>query len=135
MKNILILLGIVLVLTGSIIAYLQFNKQHEDLHSTEAAFTLEAKELFAAFSTNEQQANEKFLNEVVEVHGVIKKMESKGGSTQVFLASDDLLFGIICEMAPDEEMPTLKVGDPVTIRGVCSGFLMDVALNRCVVIN
>lgn len=135
MKRILILLSAIVVLVGGIIAFTQYNKKHADMHSTEAAFTLEANELFTAFSMDEQTANEKYLNQVIEVRGSIKKIDSKEESTQIFLTSEDLLFGINCDMAPNEEIPRLKEGDSVTIRGLCSGFLMDVALNRCVIIK
>jgi len=45
------------------------------------------------------------------------------------------MFGIICEMADGEDISQLKIDEKVTLRGVCAGYLMDVALNRCVQIS
>jgi hypothetical protein len=33
------------------------------------------------------------------------------------------------------EPSKLKAGDKITLRGACSGFLMDVLLNNCAVIH
>ena len=40
--------------------------------------------------------------------------------------------GVSCEMQDTSGTENIKAGDSVTIKGVCTGVLMDVVLVRCV---
>jgi len=136
MKKLIIIAGLFLIAIGGFIAFKMYNKKHSDLSKIKAEHHLSSVKIFEEFSIDEQSANVKFLNKPIEVSGEIAKIEKAGGGSQnVYLKSDDLMFGVICEMAPGQVLNDLKNGDNVVIRGLCSGYLMDVALNRCVIVN
>jgi hypothetical protein len=136
MRRILIFAAVILFLGGGAMAISQYFKKHDDLAKKSADHKLDARELFLAFAGDEQRANELYLNKVIEVTGTVKKLESSNGkNTQVLLSADDPMFGVICDLAPGEPADQVKPGDLITLRGTCSGYLMDVALNRCVIIK
>ena len=97
----------------------------------EAQIKVEASELFEAYSTHERKANNTYNGKVIEVSGEVRNIsEDKKGSTVVILNTNDMIGGVLCtfENKPKE---TIKAGQKVTIKGQCSGLLMDVVLNKC----
>jgi hypothetical protein len=133
MKRLLALLVIVISLIVAIFVYTQYNKKHENLKNSEADFMVSAIELFNAYTTDEMAANKKYLNKVVEISGVVSKVESSDNAVQIFLETGDPLFGINCDLAGDQVSDGIEVGSEITLRGICTGYLMDVALSRCVI--
>jgi len=136
MRQLIVFFGLALTLAGGLIAYQIYNKGHKDLQKTAPDHSLTASALFSAFNLDEQAANGNFLDKVLEVSGEVSRVEkNEKGNFQLYLASEDPMFGIICDMDPGKEPPSLSPGDLVIIRGICTGYLMDVALNRCVIIK
>lgn len=97
----------------------------------EAKIEVKAIKLFNDFSTNEQTANNLYNGKVIEVSGEVRNVtKDKKGATVVILKTEDMVGGVLCtfENAPKQ---TLNKGNQVTIKGQCSGLLMDVVLNKC----
>lgn len=136
MRSLVIIFLVIALGLGSYLAYNMYNKGHEDLHSQKADHSIMANELFMAFANDELKANEKYLDKLIELEGTITKLEKAvEGKTQVYLQSDDPMFGVICELDTSEDPAQLQVGQAITVKGICSGYLMDVAINRCVIIK
>jgi hypothetical protein len=49
----------------------------------------------------------------------------------VVLRTPEMMFGVACTMLKDqsEKVAQLKTGQQVTIKGLCTGYTMDVVLN------
>lgn len=133
-RNVLIVL-LVAVLIGGIIGYQQYNKPHRDLMSEEASAQLTAQQLFAEFEENEAAANERYLDQMVEVTGIIERVNVEQEKSTLQLKTDHMMAGIICEFEPGEMTNIPAEGDTVTVRGICTGKLMDVVLVRCLLMN
>ena len=128
----------IVVLLGGIYGYYMYNKPHKDLARLKADFELGATELFSAYEANEEKSNELYLDKVVEVKGTIKSIKKEEGLVTVTLDANNDLFGVICGMEPNaysKLAEQLKSEDEVTLRGFCTGMLMDVVLERCVVVS
>ncbi len=120
---------------GAAIGFTLFNKPHQDLVATESAFQIEAPALFTAFESDEAGANEKYLNQIVEVSGIVQeKNETDNGGINLILRDDVAMFGINCAFLPDQaaKVAKLEIGMQATVKGICTGYLMDVSLARCV---
>ena len=136
MKKRLILGGLtILVLVGAYLAFTQYFKKHSSVLDQNPDVVITAADLFQAYSENEISANERFLNRNLQVTGTVSKTENQNGNLQLFLESEDALFGVQCEMVPGTSSAELTPGTEVTLRGICSGYLMDVNLNRCELIE
>lgn len=119
---------------GASAAIYMFNKPHEDVSGADAAYSLTVDELFTAFNSDETAANEKFLNQILEVKGTIgEKSDSPEGVTVVLNATGEM-FGVSCSFVGEDATPlgNLSAGEEITVRGICAGFLTDVNLTRCV---
>lgn len=116
-------------------AYFQYNKPARNLAEEKADLSVPATELYRQFSENEAQANQQYLDKVVLVKGTIKSFapDNKGG-LNLALASGSEMGDVTCEFAPGSapEISTLKQGQPVTVKGQCTGYLTDVLLVKCV---
>jgi len=138
-KNTKILLLLIVLggmVGGSIGLYLWF-KPVPDIESLETELSVPANDLFLAYEADENAANEKYLNKVVEVTGLVREVKTnEAGFPVVVLETDDMMFGVICEFESKNPLPKdVQVGALITIKGLCNGKLLDVVLNRCLFIN
>lgn len=120
--------GVLIVLVwGVFVAYRLYNKPHRD-PSSEMGIKVEAIKLFADFQTDEAKANNMYLDKTLEVNGVVIEIsENQEQSLIIVLESGDPIFGVRCTLATSEGLP--KVGESVTIKGICTGYLSDVVIN------
>lgn len=130
--------GLAVVLVGVIVAVYFYNIGHKDLENKTPDVVITAPELFEAYASDEEYANEIYLNKIVEVVGVLDKIEVNQDSTlNLVLASADPMGNVICTFEdPSEiESSSIKAGDNITVKGICKGMLLDVLLNNCVLVD
>jgi hypothetical protein len=125
---IVLLIAVIGVCTG---IYL-WNKPHETVDDKKGV-EITAVALSAEYGSNEQQANAKYLNKVIEVSGVVAETEqNQDGGTMVILEASDPMAGVQCAMR--EKGITVNKGGNVTIKGFCSGNgIMGVSLTDCII--
>ena len=117
---------------GSGIGYYMYNKPVQSLENNKAEYQISAVELLGAFETSEAEANDKFLDRIISVNGLIDKINVNEHNYQnIYLQTHSPLSQVICEMEKGRNIK-LKVGDKVTIKGKCTGFLMDVIMVQCI---
>jgi hypothetical protein len=109
-------------------------KPHGNVSGEQAAGSLSARDLYLDFQHDENIANKKWLGKVIEVSGIVSAVNESPGYVSLNLkaVADG---GVNCsiskkDLSPDERF---KTGDSLTIKGKCTGFLMDVNLVDCVI--
>lgn len=135
-KNIIIailLLGII----GAFIAYKMYNKPHVDVAETSADITIEASDILNEFSTDETTANGKYLEKIVAVKGDISDTKIEKDKGIITLKTNDDFGSVLCHLseASTKKMNNLKIGQTITVKGICTGYLMDVILVKSEIIN
>lgn len=131
----LLLVGL-LGLFGGGYGYYMYNKPVESLENVRSDHEIAAKDLLAKYEIDESKANELYLDQVLEVSGEVAKIEAEeGGKTSIYLDTGSMMSSIICELDDRSSANGISVGDNVTIKGLCSGYLMDVVLVRSIIIN
>ncbi|MBX2906429.1 MAG: hypothetical protein KF744_10355 [Taibaiella sp.] len=92
-----------------------------------------AIELAKEFGANEQAANTKYLNKVIEVSGVVSETEqNQDGGLMVILDTGDPMAGVQCAMR--EKGIQVQKGKEMTIKGFCSGSgITGVSLTDCII--
>lgn len=136
MKKKIIIVILVVFVSGVSYAYYLFNKKHVSVSEVKPAFTMDAHLLVSEYDSNEKTANSKYLGKVIEVQGVVaEKMKDQKGNYNVTLQGPDIS-GIGCEFEPAAQnyVMQIKEGQKVTIKGVCTGVLMDVVMVDCCII-
>src|ERR1035437_300852 len=134
MKNKILKYGIWVVLIGLLagicIAIYMFNKPKRDISNTKPEYTVTAEQLLTEFTKNEQAANAKYLSEsggkVIQVSGIVAEIDQKGDTTLTISLkglSDSQRINCSMEKTGIPEAKSLKVGDKVSIKGECTGYL------------
>ena len=123
-------------LVGGVFAWREYAREKPDTRTLEAEETISAKDLFSAFVADEQAATARFVGtteQVVQVNGTIRAIEHPDPAlTNVLLETEDPLGAVVCEF-PKAAVPSFwRAGDAVSIKGICTGSLIDVVLVRCV---
>lgn len=127
-----ILTGFILGLIGGSIGLYMYFKPVESTSGMETDVKISATELFEAYGASEDEANAKYLGKVLEVSGEVMDIRTTdAGRTALVLATSDGMFGIQCELEEGVDATSVKSGQNITVKGVCSGLLLDVVLTRC----
>ncbi len=138
-KRIIVILALLGAL-GMMAALYMYNKPHKNYETQKVDITITSTVLVKDFESNEQEANEKYLDKMILVDGQIEKVAlSDHGDLSIALV--DAMFGVTCNFnsqLSDEQnnlLKDLKVGDNVKIKGRCDGYLSDVRLTQCSVVK
>ncbi len=130
-KKILFFIGIVLLCLAGWGIFL-YNKPHKDVSSTKTDVAIDATLLYKRYSENEAIADKQFLNKIISVTGRVDDISRTDSTCIVLLKQVNETGGISCNLfAPASTR--IQQGNQLTIKGRCTGFLMDVALTDCII--
>jgi tRNA_anti-like len=134
MKKGILIAGLAAILVGSY-GYYQFNRGHESMASQKAELSTDAGRLFAAFGEDETKANTTYLGKTIEIKGKVSTSVQEDGGTTITLFADSETGGVSCKLDPlaQHAQTSFAEGQEITVKGICTGYLMDVVLERCVV--
>lgn len=128
---------IIPIAIGAFIGYRMYHKPHFDMERSTPEYRLSAEELFEAYETDEMAADEKYLGKVVEVSGELQQIDYADDGQPVIRLKTGHIFGLIsCELDSHSAHSNIEAqpGETIVIKGVVTGFLADVVLNRCIII-
>lgn len=104
---------------------------------THVEIKISSADLLASFMEDESKANSDFVERIIEVKGIVKEVTFLNNRYTVLLQGQGEYACLICDMDEDEidQMNKVAIGDTITLKGVCKGFLMDAILLNCVLVN
>jgi hypothetical protein len=125
-----------IVLSAILAALYMFNLKHTDMAKARPDFVITASFLQKEFEDDETNASKKYVNKILEVTGKIASVKPGGNNVvSISLVTGNDLSSVICTFPAVTDPSKFTVGNEITLRGECSGFLMDVLLNNCAVIK
>ncbi len=109
-----------------------------DIASKEADIKISAVKLYKDYKANEVAADEKYKGKILEVTGTIDEISVTLGTIFVSLLVDEYGLETVKGMFSDKyksKIAELKKGQKITIKGVCDGLTLGIAvsLNNCVI--
>jgi len=134
----LLIIAVILGTIGAIIGINMYNRKDHDLSKVKADYVLQVSEIVNEFEQDENSASVKYIDKVLEVTGPVSAIELISNSTMnITLTVENQMSGVICSFQGISNPASfdIKEGDIITIRGTCSGMLMDVLLNNCVILR
>jgi len=134
MKKVLILL-LALGVIGAGVGYYMYNKPVASLENKKADVVATAAQLIADYESDEKAADEKYLGKVVQVSGKVIDITTAEGKTKIQIETPNPIAVIICELEPGAEHGSVKAGDDIVVKGMCSGYLSDVILVQATIVN
>jgi flagellar basal body-associated protein FliL len=134
MKKIILILVIILAFAASAYYYtFVYSKTHHRDAQGETSIIISADSLVAAYQANEQKANTTYLNKAVEVTGTILTIDKDQANHITILMGKADAFSNVSITLSSSQPIMQKVGDVITVKGVCTGNLSDVILNEAVI--
>ncbi|SEK50280.1 tRNA_anti-like [Aquimarina amphilecti] len=135
-KIVIFLFGL-LLLAGAYIYMMFYDASHINVINTTTEISTDSRELTASFLNNEKQANLVYKDKVVEVVGIVKEITFLNNRNTIVLQGGNKNSGVLCDMQSDQfiKVQQLKKGQKVELKGICKGFLKDVVLLNCMLIN
>ena len=136
-KKISFSLLLLMSLGGGVAGYYYF-KPVANFEHQKPDIKVPAVQLISEYSINEEEANKKYLNKLVEVSGTVHDiMEDEKGIININLAVENQVSMVTCCMdsTTNNDYSMLSKGDHVQIKGLCSGMLMDIVQVRCVLVK
>lgn len=139
---------LILFFAGALyIWFFVYNKPHKDFSSAEADFELTPQEIYDAYLTDYEKAINTYNGKMIALKGSPDAVEDVNGLViAVFLLGEGDFGpqGVRCTFLEDIPYHLLKTGEPITIKGFCSGFTGDpstgfsdgdVILEKCSVVK
>lgn len=120
-KKILLIIAAVIIAVTTITGYLLWNKPHKDVKDADAV-KITAVDLYNIFITDSAKARSLYVDKVVLVSGEITQVSLNQQAQQIILIKTSVAGASInCTM--EGKTDGLKVGDNITIKGICSGYI------------
>lgn len=110
------------MVVGGGFVYFQFNKSHRDIAKEEASIKISSVELFQSYVDDEVIANSLYLDQVVQVTGIVTEVDFSSPENQmVVLQSNDDFFGVNVYFIPGVNIDSIQIGDEIVVKGHCTG--------------
>jgi tRNA_anti-like len=136
-KNILVI-AILIVIGAGIYFYKEYNRKPADISNVVPAASLTAVALVDSYESDEPNANKLYLGKTIQVTGAIAEINNQQDTlVNVLIGDSNSMHKVSC-LLDNHYLASVKnysVRQQITIRGVCTGYLMDVEMNRCVIIE
>ncbi len=125
------------ILITSVIFIMLYYKPHRSVGRDEPAFRLTVPQLAEAFSEDEEKANTLYSGKVLEVEGTLKEMILNDSTLILLMGEESQAMGVSCYLNKDQKNKyrSLKRGAQVRIKGICNGMLLDIVMDKCVLLQ
>lgn len=102
--------------------------------SNETGISLTASSIVTAYKSNEVTANAEYLDKPLQITGEIAETKADQiGKTTLLMKSNDAFTYVFCTLKTTDT--SIKKGDIITVKGICTGFLSDVVLRDAIVVK
>ena len=133
-NKIIIAIALIAAVAFSVYYYVfVYSSQHRRQVQSETCIVITADSLVAKYQADEKLANSLYLNKAVVVTGVILSFDkNQEGKTTLVIGRSDSFSNVSLTMISTAPI-TQKVGESITIKGLCTGALSDVVITDGVV--
>ncbi len=134
-KKTYLFIGLFLIFLGLSFGIFKYNKPHLNIAKSKTTVHINDTSLVEAFHANETLANAKYLDQIIEVKGRISEITKNHSSPIISLGKGDLFGNVVCHLSPQEilKVNQLEIGKTIIIKGICTGFLMDVTISNAII--
>lgn len=131
---------LIAILAGAGIGLKMFFKPHAEISKLNIDFQVNASELMNEFQQNEATATTKYSEKVLEITGKFVAKNKLENGTDILVLEDEMQ-GISCQLDSvwakrnQATIQALVTGQPVKIKGICKGYLMEIKVSPAVIVK
>lgn len=132
------LLSLLLVVAAAAVyIYKEYNRTHKDTRNLAPDYTVSANEIIREYESDERQSNRKYWDKILKIIGTVKAITlDEKGVADLLLGDTASASSVRCSIDSlhSEELVSLKKGDSVAVKGICTGFNADELLGSDVIL-
>jgi hypothetical protein len=133
-KKVLFLAAGIVLLCFAAWAWYAYQKPHTDARDIAPSANVSAATLFNAYLSNETEADKQYTGKVISIKGTVNAVQKDSTTINILLsAGDKAPGGINCSFYNAQSLKVPAINSPITIKGRCTGFLLDVNVVDCVI--
>jgi len=131
---------VIAILAGAGIGLKMFFKPHAEISKLNIDFQINAPDLMNDFQRNETAATTKYSEKVLEISGKLVAKNKLENGTDVLVLEDEMQ-GISCQLDStwaklnQSEIQGLQTGQPIKVKGICKGYLMEIKVSPAVIVK
>ena len=137
MKNIKSLISFflfIIIAFGSLDEFENLEQSPKVTPDSNPSVIITASKLYKEYNSNEIAADEKYKGKIIEVTGVIRDIGNDiMDNAYITLVGDEYFGDIQCYFNEKSVVAKLSKGKRITVIGSCSGLMMNVQINNCIV--
>ena len=133
-NKIIIAIALIAAIAFSVYYYVfVYSSQHRRQVQSETGIVITSDSLVAKYQADEKLANSLYLNKAIVVTGNLLSIDkNQEGKTTLVIGRSDSFSNVSVTMISTAPI-TQKIGESVTIKGLCTGALSDVVITDGVV--
>ena len=133
-NKIIIVIALIAAIAFGVYYYVfVYSSQHRRQVQSETGIVITSDSLVAKYQADEKLANSLYLNKAVVVTGLLLSIDkNQEGKTTLVIGRSDSFSNVSVTMISTAPI-TQKVGESITIKGLCTGALSDVVITDGVV--
>ena len=129
----LLSIGVIVIL---IVWQVIFKKSDSSVKDSKAEYQVDAIQILNQFESNEELANQQYLGKVIIVAGMLESIKKTDTEVSLVLKQKDDLSGILCSFDKSAiDVSKLIIGTTIKVKGICTGYLIDVVMNKCSIVE
>ena len=131
---------VIAILAGAGIGLKMFFKPHAEISKLNIDFQVNAPDLMNEFQQNETAATTKYSEKVLEISGKLVAKNKLENRTDILVLEDEMQ-GISCQLdsswakSNQTAIQELQTGQPVKVKGICKGYLMEIKVSPAVIVK
>ena len=137
MKNIKSLISFflfIIIAFGSLDEFENLEQSPKVTPDSNPSVIITASKLYKEYNSNEIAADEKYKGKIIEVTGVIRDIGNDiMDNAYITLVGDEYFGDIQCYFNEKSVVAKLSKGKRITVIGSCSGLMINVQINNCIV--
>ena len=136
-RKVYIYILVAMIVVAIAAAARMYFKPHPSVKAAEPAFTLSALDLIDAFTNDEASATMLYGGKILEVTGVVKEISFSDSSMVLQMGDTNRMESVSCYVYNGKQThyTSIRPGKSVRVKGFCNGMLMDVVLDKCIILS
>ena len=124
----------VIIAFGSLDEFENLEQSPKVTPNSNPSVIITASKLYKEYNANEIAADEKYKGKIIEVTGVIRDIGNDiMDNAYITLVGNEYFGDIQCYFNEKSVVAKLSKGKRITVIGSCSGLMMNVQINNCIV--
>lgn len=137
MKKTIFILGLIFLTGLFYFCYNAYNRADKNIKDIPVDLKVSSSFLITEFVLDTKKAESLYSNKLLQISGKVKEITFLNNRNTLILQGQTEFESILCEIqiTEEEKLKKLKKDQEVILKGICKGFLKDVIVLNCLLVD